>query len=275
MAVIPSRFSLSQIARSVLLVLAAATATATDSARAGGQSPTAASGSVGRKYVSRETLEAAAKAADGAAAAAPNGAVRNAKRAEAARIRQRLAEGDFQPGHRVLLTVAGDSALTDTFTVRADRVLILKNLPPISLQGVLESELQGYLTKEISKYLRNPDVQTQTLLNVAVEGAVTKPGFLSLPTDMPFSGAIMAAGGPASIAEIQKIFVRRGKDVAVPAGGVQDAIKLGLTLSDVGVRPGDAIVVPDKQSSGTSKLWQNLSIIAGLVGTIVLVSSRR
>ena len=32
-------------------------------------------------------------------------------------IRKRLAEGDFQTGHRVLLFVVGDSALSDTFTV--------------------------------------------------------------------------------------------------------------------------------------------------------------
>src|SRR3954451_16016636 len=44
-------------------------------------------------------------------------------------IRKRLAEGDFQTGHRILLFVTGDSALSDTFTVRSDQKLQLPNLP--------------------------------------------------------------------------------------------------------------------------------------------------
>src|SRR5213596_640664 len=43
----------------------------------------------------------------------------------AAAIRARLADGDFQPGDRVLLRVDSEPALSDTFTVTPGRTLAL------------------------------------------------------------------------------------------------------------------------------------------------------
>ena len=129
-------------------------------------------------------------------AKAPDAATRQQKQMQAATIRARLRDGDFDVGDRILLAVRGDSTIGDTVTVRAGRMIRLANMPDISLQGVLRSELQDYLTTQLARYIKRPDVQTTSLVRVAVMGSVAKPGFYQLPADIALADAIMIAGGP-------------------------------------------------------------------------------
>jgi protein involved in polysaccharide export with SLBB domain len=181
-------------------------------------------------------------------------------------IRKRLAEGDFQTGHRVLLFVVGDSALSDTFTVMSDQKLQLPNLPEISLAGILDSELQGYLATQLAKYIRDPSVRAQALLSVQVSGDVAKPGFYSIRTDTPVTDVVMNAGGPSQNAEMTKMELRRGSTTVVHRGGIQTAIQKQLTMSDIGARSGDELYVPTKP--GTNR-WQKLAAITASVMGIV------
>ena len=180
-------------------------------------------------------------------------------------IRKRLVEGDFQTGHRILLFVTGDSALSDTFTVRSDQKLQLPNLPEISLAGVLDSELQGYLQTKLAQYLRDPSVRAQTLLRVQVSGDIGKPGFYSIPIDTPVSDVIMNAGGPSPSADMNKTVLRRGSSVVVSRDGIQAAIRSEYTISDIGARPGDELYVPAKPV-GTR--WTKVATVAAAVSSI-------
>jgi protein involved in polysaccharide export with SLBB domain len=195
--------------------------------------------------------------------------------ANASIIRSRLAQGDFQAGHRVLLFVAGDSALSDTFTVRSDQKLLLPNLPEISLAGVLDSELQGYLQTKLAQYIRNPSVRVQALLRVSVSGDVASPGFYSIPTDTPVSDVIMTAGGPSTSADMNKTVLRRGSTVVVKREGIQEAFRSERTMSDIGARPGDELFVPTKP---TGSNWQKFAAIAasvtGIVWSVVWITGR-
>src|SRR5687767_12099859 len=65
-----------------------------------------AQGAVGtgrRSLASRADLEAAAKSAEQLARSSGDAKVREQKSIEAAQLRLRLREGDFQPGHSILL----------------------------------------------------------------------------------------------------------------------------------------------------------------------------
>src|SRR5918992_1433834 len=76
-------------------------------------------GSAGRPSATRDELESlTARADEVASSAAVSAKVRAEKQREAAALRARLREGDFEVGDRVVLTVRGDSALSDTFTVQ-------------------------------------------------------------------------------------------------------------------------------------------------------------
>jgi len=185
-------------------------------------------------------------------------------------IRKRLAEGDFQTGHRILLFIAGDSALSDTFTVKSDQKLQLPNLPEISLAGILDSELQGYLETQLAKYIRDPSVRAQALLRVRVSGDVAKPGFYSIRTDTPVTDVVMNAGGPSQNAEMDKIELRRGSSTVVHRGGIQTAIQKELTMSDIGARSGDELYVPTKP--GTSRWQKFAAITASIMGIVWAVA---
>ena len=224
----------------------------------------------------REVLENAAKNFETCARSQKDADRRNDCARQAQVIRKRLAEGDFQPGHRVLLFVTGDSALSDTFTVRGDQKLQLPNLPEISLAGVLDSELQAFLQTQLAKYIRNPSVRAQALLRVSVSGDVASPGFYSIRTDTPVSDVIMNAGGPAPSADVNKTELRRGSAVVVKKDGIQTAIRSELTMSDIGARPGDELFVPSKPNGSR---WAKVAAIATSVSaigwSIVWIAGRR
>ena len=185
-------------------------------------------------------------------------------------IRKRLAEGDFQTGHRILLFIAGDSVLSDTFTVMSDQKLQLPNLPEISLAGILDSELQGYLATQLAKYIRDPAVRAQALLRVQVSGDVANPGFYSIRTDTPVTDVIMNAGGPSQSADMNKTELRRGSTTVVHRGGIQTATQKELTMSDIGARSGDELYVPAKPSTNR---WQKVAAVtASLMGIVWAVA---
>lgn len=221
----------------------------------GAQSPS-------RQPVSRTELEAAATRLETSANATRDAKTRERMLEVAKRMRTRLKEGDFQPGHRILLAVYADSSLTDTFTVRADRQLHLPNLPPISVAGLLDSEIESFLQKELGKYLRNPTVRAQGLLRLSILGAVGQPGFYSFPMDFLVTDAIMEAGGPGGDAKMNKSEIRRSGTVVVSKDAMQEAFRLGLTLNDIGARPGDELLVPGEK---TGSKWQSVATVIGVV----------
>ena len=213
----------------------------------------------------RSTLEEAAKNLERLAASEKDAGKRAGYLGQARTIRKRLVEGDFQAGHRILLFVTGDSALSDTFTVRSDQKLQLPNLPEISLAGILDSELQGYLQTKLAQYIRDPSVRAQSMLRVQVSGDVASPGFYSVRTDTPVSDVIMNAGGPSTSADINKTELRRGSTVVVSRDGIQAAIRSEYTLSDIGARPGDELFIPAKLAGSK---WQKIATVAAAASSI-------
>jgi protein involved in polysaccharide export with SLBB domain len=192
--------------------------------------------------------------------------IRDRKRAEVALLRERLREGDFHAGDRIVLRVRSDSAMTDTFVVRSGGVLELRTLPPISLRGVLRSELESHLTKEIARYLRDPHVEATSLIRVAVLGEVIRPGFFAMAADVLVSDAIMVAGGPSPTADVSRITIRRGAADLVKADEVRAAIVQGRTLDQLNLRAGDEIVVGERKRRSFSS---SMSVISGIVAIAV------
>lgn len=240
------------------------------------QKPATAATQPARRPAVREDLQSAAATFELRARSEKDATQRARLLESAARLRARLADGDFQPGHRILLFVVGDSALSDTFTVRSDRKLLLPNLPEISLAGVLDSELQGYLETQLAQYIRNPSVRAQALLRVSVSGDVANPGFYSVRTDTPVSDVIMDAGGPSPSADLNKAVLRRGNTVVVSRAGMQEAFRSELTMTDIGARPGDEVFIPNKPTgSRWTKLAAATATVTGIVWTLVWISDRR
>lgn len=219
-----------------------------------------------RRQATRDELEKAAKGAESASLTAPDEKTRSKLRNDALAIRQRLENGDFIPGDRIRLYVEGDTALSDTFTVRGDRVLPLPNVPPISLHGVLDSELEPYLTKELLRYYKTVTLEATPLVRISLIG-FPQSNFFTVPVDASITDVISAAGGwgPATTVAHDKAVVRRAGAVIMDPKETAEAIRLGKTVGDMAMRDGDELYVPDRASSTFQ--WQTaLAIVGTLTG---------
>lgn len=252
-----------------VLALAAAAASA-----GGAQEPAVGGIGVRRAEVTRAELEALAAQAEQAAASA-TGAEKEQKQSEVAALRARLAEGDFFPGDQFILTVqGGETPLADTVVVGVSRVVALQGLPEIPLRGVLRSELQAHLTKELGRYIRTPVVTTRPLLRLTLQGGVGKPGFYVLPTDLALTDVIMQAGGPVTNAVLDKTVIRRADAVVLKGNDVDAAFRQGLSIDQLGLRSGDVVNVGVKQPRNLTAAVQIITAGLSLLGLIVGLASR-
>lgn len=177
--------------------------------------------------------------------------VRAPARQEAELIRQRLTEGDFQVGDIIDLTVTGMPQLTGSFTVSEGRVLLLPEIGPIELRGLLRSELQQGITEQLKKYIRDPEVFAKSKIRLSVWGAVGSPGYLVVPSDALLVDVLTQAGQPTAVAKQDEIEIKRNGEVIWEDEPLEEAIVQGRTIDQMNLRAGDRIEVPGSTQSGS------------------------
>ncbi len=237
------------IGAAVLIGLGPAGAT-----RALAQQPAEAGGA----QVTRQALDSLLQQLEATSqSSAYSSTLRSHSRVEAALIRKRLDEGDFQVGDRIRLVVEGEPTLTDTFTVAPGRVLILPGIGNVPLDGVLRSELTTYLTHYIGQYVRNPVVHVRSQIRLTVVGAVGRPGYYTVPTEALLEDVLMMAGGPAPNARLTETRIERGRETLWDGERLQEAIAEGRTVDALNLQAGDRIVVPERAVGGaaTAETW--------------------
>ncbi len=185
---------------------------------------------------------------------------------EAAVIRDRLKNGDFAAGDRIVIHVAQEQTLNDTFPVKTGRILILPNLPEISIAGVLRSEAQSYLTTQIGKYVKDPTVIVDPLIRVSILGAVQKPGFYTVRADMLASEVVMAGGGPTTDANLRKTVIHRNGVVVRDDKQLQVAFNRGVSLDALNLQAGDEIYVGTKTNARNA-----IGYVAAVSGGILAI----
>ena len=204
------------------------------------------------------------------ASPAYSGRVKDAVRKSAARVRQRLEEGDFRVGDRVVLSVQGEPSLPDTVPVEPGPQITLPLFGSISLRGVLRSEIEEHLTRELGKVIRDPVVRAEGLMRLSIQGAVAGPGFYLVPTDMLLSEALMSAGGPAGDADLDKLRIERAGRPVLSPEETQTALVEGRTLDQLNLQAGDQIILP---RSGKS-VWWEVGRYVGLIATTFVLGVR-
>jgi protein involved in polysaccharide export with SLBB domain len=232
----------------------------------GGRAQAASTGDGGRAGATRSELERLASQAEATASSdATSPALREQRRLDAAAVRERLREGDFRPGDQMVLAVPSDSALSHTFVVRAGAVLQLPNLPEIPLHGVLRSELQPHLVAHIGRFLKDTLIRVTVLLPIGVLGELARPGYYRVPFDLPFNDVIMAAGGPTPAADLTRIVVRRGSKTFLSRPAARAAMVKGLTLDELGLAPGDEVLVSGRRERKWPTVLSTVSMVSSLV----------
>jgi len=192
----------------------------------------------------------------------------------AAAIRQRLRDGDFQTGDRIVVTVVTSESHTDTLVVRSGRALELParlGKMTVPLIGVLRSELQERVTSEILKYVKAQQIVVTPLIRVGILGEVARPGYFAFASDLPITDAIMGAGGPSVMADLDRSVVRRGNQEFRSTRETRQAIATGMTLDQFGLSPGDELVVGRRRQLLSPGLIGAVGVVASLVTIFVAV----
>ena len=187
----------------------------------------------------------------------------------AAAIRQRLREGDFQVGDRVVVTIVASATRTDTLVVRTGRVLELPGKLMVPLTGVLRSELQDRVASEVLKYVKAEQVVVTPLMRVGVLGEVIRPGYFAFASDLLITDAIMGAGGPSQTADLERSVVRRGNQEYRSAKDTRAAIAQGMTLDQLGLIAGDELIVGRKRELVNPAVLTLVGVLGSLVTVFV------
>ena len=179
------------------------------------------------------------------------------------------ADGGFQPGDRILLRVAGELELTDTFTVSTGPALILPIVGTVSLAGVKRDSVETVLAAAVAKFFRDPLVHARALVRVAVLGEVLRPGFYSVPSDARVADVVMVAGGPTPFAQVDGLRVTRDGAELLSHDATKKVVAQGLTLSQIDIRSEDQFVVP--RAADAARTIQIISILVTIPLAIITV----
>src|SRR2546423_7239234 len=217
---------------------------------------------------SRSELAAAAKAADSIFTSGDQSQRAQGAMAAAA-IRQRLRDGDFQVGDRIVVTITSDAIHRDTVVVRSGLVVELPGMILVSVAGVLRSELQERVASEVRKYVKAQEVTVIPLMRVGILGAVGRPGYFALASDIPITDAIMSAGGPTPTADLQRTIVRRQNQQYRSADQTGKAIAGGLTLDQFGLSAGDELIVGQRRDFGAGSILGAAGALASVLALFV------
>jgi protein involved in polysaccharide export with SLBB domain len=205
-----------------------------------------------RVYASRSGLDSLARRFElSAESPAYSATLRAEARNEAAALRRRLAEGDFQVGDRIVLTVEREATLSDSFVVEQGPAIQLPTVGRIGLAGVLRSEVEAHLATEVAKFVRSPDVRARTFVRISVVGEVGQPGFYSVATDALVTDILVQAGQVSGLADLGKIQIERAGRTFWDNSALGSEIIEGRTLDQLGVRAGDRLVVGSRSQGLT------------------------
>lgn len=229
-------------------------------------------GAAQRSGVTRAELEASLVEIDKILASdGYSGTLKDIRRAEATLIRQRLAEGDIRAGDVINLGVPNDLSLTGAFVVTPNRTIIVPSLGAIPMGGILRSEVEPHLLKQISRFLRDPVVLAQANISIAMFGGINKEGFFVVPASAQLTEVLMTSGGgPRGSAKLEKSSIKRAGKEIVSAEAFTLALREGRTLDQLNIQAGDEIRVGDK----TTRSWlaQGVGVLSGIASFAFLVS---
>lgn len=172
--------------------------------------------------------------------------IRDQAARDAAIIRDRLVMGDFRIGDRVILRVEGEPDIPERLPVQPGPRITLPRMGSISLEGVLRSELEEYLTDQLGRFLQNPVVQAGSEIRISIMGSVGSPGFYTVPSEMLIGELLMHAGGPGGNADLEKLRIERLGESLWSGDEMQEFIVEGVTLDQLNLRAGDQVVLPEQ-----------------------------
>ena len=194
--------------------------------------------------------------------------------AQAQAIRARLETGDVQVGDRFEVTLTTDSVRRREVTVKEGGMVDMDPLPPVSVAGALNAEVQPRIQRYLAGFYRDPQVRVQPLVRLLVIGAVGKPGPVVVAPDLPVSDVLPAAGGVGGRADLGKVEVRRDGRKIVSGKRFRQLMADGQTLAQAGIRTGDEIKVgEERRISWAFILTRGVFALTAFIGLLRLIQN--
>jgi polysaccharide export outer membrane protein len=159
------------------------------------------------------------------------------------------------PGDTFSVRVWGYADLEQEVFIPPSGSAIVYPIGELKAAGLTASELDEFITKKLTKYLKqDPEVTviptTYVHSEVYVLGEVGAPGLYPFSGKMTVLAAVTRAGNPTPRAAIQQVSITR-PDQTDPAKAriiivdLDSVIHKGEASNDIDLRPGDIVYVPD------------------------------
>ena len=174
-------------------------------------------------------------------------------------------EYQLHPGDQLDIVVSSAPELSRTLTVGPDGRVVMPMSKPIMAAGRTFTQVQGELSAELAKQLRDPTLavtpRAYSPEQIYVGGQVGQPGTYTLPGRIGALEALMMAGGMRPTARARKVAVLR----RAPNGGMMMRtvnIRNGLLNireydDNMQLRRGDIIFVPQSNIAEIGTWVQN------------------
>lgn len=227
------------------------------------------------RHASRSDLQAALQLLESSASStAYSERTRALARQEASAVRGRLSAGDFRVGDRVYLRVVGPTQLVDTtLAVSAALTVEVPGIRSVGLGGVLRSELEAVLARDLGEVVKQVQVHARPLLRIAVVGTVVSPGYHTVSSEMLVDQLVTLSGGPAATASLSEMQIVRADTIIMKGDEVTRAVAEGKTLEALDLRDGDVLMIPPQAAP-----WDRtsvLSIVALVLGPLITIFALR
>jgi polysaccharide export outer membrane protein len=159
----------------------------------------------------------------------------------------------IHPGDQVLVSVYGETALTQTVNVLPDGYVDLPLVGRVRLAGKTTEAARKDVTRALMQYIRNPvvslEVITQGQMTALVLGDVKTPGKYSLRSTAKLSDAIAAAGGlDSSLVGALPVARVQNDGAPVRIASLEALLRKGDVTQDLPLRDGAVVYVQSRQT---------------------------
>ena len=159
-----------------------------------------------------------------------------------------LYQHRIMPGDTIHVTIWEiDQPKEFDVKVKKNGTIDLMFITGLTVAGLTEGELNGYLAKEVSVYYVNPRLTASLSAKVYVLGEVNNPGVYELDKGQSLVSVLTAAGGPTRAAKLRNTLVIRGDYNNTPTVIVANTSRIlrkGDLSENVMLESGDIIYVP-------------------------------
>lgn len=158
------------------------------------------------------------------------------------------------PGDNVSVFVWRNPEVSGNFPVRPDGKMTMNLVEDLPASGKTPTQLARDIEKALSKYIQEPIVTVIVAGGVGpfdqqirVVGEAAKPQALNYREKMSLVDLMIAVGGLTDFAAGNKAYILRTENGKQTQLGVrlEDLLKGGDITANVGIRPGDVLVVPE------------------------------